>query len=203
MKTQKELKDLYMEIVKAEVWAKSPKMQEFERKQVGYIIELSNGKIICLDKPSIEKDFCFGYGIYGITTDEEMKAASAACRRAEEDVHYFKEKNLQNIDTEIRQIQEALASDFYEVWVKPAYLGQPDDSKLVRYRILDDYESPDYDKDEPDGKGPNGMQKLCKADVERILDGLYERRKLFEKRLNTYLKRYGLSKVTTWTFLRD
>ena len=55
MRTQKELKDLYMEIIKAEVWPKSPKMQEFARKQVGYIIELSNGKIICVDKPSIKK----------------------------------------------------------------------------------------------------------------------------------------------------
>lgn len=157
MKTQKELKDLYMEIVKTEVWPNSLTMQEYSRKKAAYIVELSSGKIICLDKPSIDTEFCFGHGMYGKTTDEEMKAASAACRRAEEDVHYFKEKNLQNIDTEIRQIQEALASDFYEVWVKPAYLGQPDDSKLVRYRILDDYESPDYDKDEPDGKGPKGM----------------------------------------------
>lgn len=203
MKTQKELKDLYMEIVRSEVWPNSLTMQEYSRKKAAYIVELSSGKIICLDKPSIDTEFCFGHGMYGQTTDEEMKAASAACRRAEEDVHYFKEKNLQNIDTEIRQIQEALASDFYEVWVKPAYLGQPDDSKLVRYRILDDYESPDYDKDEPDGKGPKGMRKLERGDVKRILDGLYESRKLFEKRLNIYLKRYGLSKVTTWTYLRD
>ena len=28
-------------------------------------------------------------------------------------------------------------------------------------------------------------------------------RKQFEKRLNTYLKRYGLSKIDTWSFLSD
>ena len=85
MKTQKELKDLYMEIVKAEVWPKSPKMQEFARKQAGYIIELSNGKIICVDKPSIKKDFCFGYGMYLRSTDEEEDRAFSMAQKAETD----------------------------------------------------------------------------------------------------------------------
>lgn len=202
MKTQKELKDLYMEIVKAEVFS-GKKMQEFMRKQASYIVELSNGKIICLDKPRIDTTFCFGFGAYARSTEEDEERADALCRKAGTDVHYFKEKNMQNVNTGIEQLLNALTSDLKEVWTAPAYIGQPDDTRLVYYQILDCYESPDYDKDEPDGKGPNGMQKLCKADVERILDGLYEHRKLFEKRLDTYLKRYGLSKVTTWTFLRD
>ena len=49
MKTQKELKDLYMEIVKTEVWPNSLTMQEYSRKKAAYIVELSSGKIICLD----------------------------------------------------------------------------------------------------------------------------------------------------------
>lgn len=203
MKTQKELKDLYMEIISTEVWPNSPKMQEFARKQVAYIIELSNGKIICLDKPSIDTDFCFGYGMYARSTDEEENAAYAACRKAEVDENYFKYENLHDLNTKIQRILNILTADFNEVWVKPSYIGQPDDTRLVCYEILDCYESPEYGKDEPDGKGPNGMQKLCRADIERILDGLYESRKLFAKRLDTYLKRYGLSKVTTWTYLRD
>lgn len=203
MRTQKELKDLYMEIVKTEVWPSSLTMQEYSRKKAAYIVELSSGKIICLDKPSIDTEFCFGYGMYGKTTEEDEERASKLCRKAETDANYFREKNLQGINTRIEQIQQVLTSNCCEVWVKPAYIGQPDNTKLVCYDILDYYESPDYSKDEPDGKGPNGMQKLCKADIKRILDGLYESRKLFEKRLNTYLKRYGLSKITTWTYLRD
>lgn len=194
MKTQKELKALYMEIIKAEVWANSLTMQEYAKKKAAYIVELSNGKIVCLDKPSIKKDFCFGYGMYARSTEEEENAACAACKRAEADISYFKTENLKELNGEIERLQRVLKSNYWEVWAKPAYYGQPEDTKLVCYDILGCYDVVLCDK---------GMQKLERGDIERILDGLYESKKLFEKRLDTYLKRYGLSKVTTWTYLRD
>lgn len=202
--TQKELKEKYMEIIKTEVWINNPKMQEFARKNIGYIVELSNGKIICLEKPQIEKDFCFGYGLYGLSDDEGMERASKLVDKAETDMKYFKDANLCEINRRIERLQEILIhSDIYEVWTKPVYYGQPDNSSLVGYRILEYSDSPDRNADEPNGKGPNGMERIYRADIECILDGLVENKTLFEKRLNTYLKRYGLSKVNAWTYLRD
>lgn len=200
MKTQKELKDLYMEIVKAEVWPKSPKMQEFERKQVGYIIELSNGKIICLDKPSIEKDFCFGYGMYLRSTDEEANRAASMAQKAETDPSYFLEQNLQNFNLRIDQLRSVVGWQ-KEVYIYVKYYGQPEDSNLVSYIITDTFEGP---KLRPEyWKRYKGLQKIGEEDIQRIIDGLEEAKKAFEKRLNTYLKKYGLSKLNVWTYLVD
>lgn len=200
MKTQKELKDLYMEIINAEVWPKSPKMQEFARKQVGYIIELSNGKIICLDKPSIEKDFCFGYGMYLRSTDEEEDRAFSMAQKAETDPSYFLEQNLRNLNLRIEQLRNVV--DWQkEVYIYVNYCGQPADSDLVSYTITDIFEGP---KLRPEyWKRYEGLQKIGEDDIQRIIHGLEEAKKAFEKRLNTYLKKYGLSKLNVWTYLVD
>ncbi len=200
MKTQKELKDKYMEIVKTEVWPNSPKMQDFAKKQAGYIIELSNGKIICVDKPSIKKDFCFGYGMYLRSTDEEEDRAFSMAQKAETDPSYFLEQNLQNFNLRIDQLRSVVG------WQKEVYIyvkcyGQPEDSNLVSYIITDTFEGP---KLRPEyWKRYKGLQKIGEEDIQRIIDGLEEAKKAFEKRLNTYLKKYGLSKLNVWTYLVD
>ena len=55
MMNQKELKEKYMNIIKTEVWQNDEHMQEFARKECEYVVELSNGNIIDIDKPRIEK----------------------------------------------------------------------------------------------------------------------------------------------------
>ena len=47
------------------------------------------------------------------------------------------------------------------------------------------------------------LRKLDKEDIQLIIDGLEIVLKNFEKRLDTYLKKYGLSKIQTWTYLVD
>ena len=42
-----------------------------------------------------------------------------------------------------------------------------------------------------------------KSDIQKILNILAEELQKFVKRLNTYLKRYGLSKVHSWSYWRD
>ena len=58
--TQKELKDLYMEIIKTEVW-QDEKMQKFAKERCSNLVELSNGKIVCFEKPYslIKRKFAF------------------------------------------------------------------------------------------------------------------------------------------------
>ena len=53
MKNQKELKEKYMDIIRAEVWQNSERMQEYARKECEYVVELSNGNIIDIEKPRI------------------------------------------------------------------------------------------------------------------------------------------------------
>lgn len=59
--TQKELKEMYMSIIKTEVW-EDEHMQNFAKKNCAYVVQFSNGDIADIEKPSIKKDFCFGAG---------------------------------------------------------------------------------------------------------------------------------------------
>ena len=189
--TQKELKLKYMNIIRTEVW-KSEHMQKYAERECAYIIQLSNGKIICLDKPKIQKDFCFGMGMYGICTEEDQDRAESMAAKARNDKEYFISENLKEINARIEDLRESK-----NVYVHAQYFGQKDDSDLVTYYCA---KSP-FDLDMVPNK--TKLIKIDNADIQAIIDGLEVVKKQFEKRLNTYLKRYGLSKLNVWTYLRD
>ena len=46
-------------------------------------------------------------------------------------------------------------------------------------------------------------QEATIEDIKLILETLEAEKAKFLKRLNTYLKRYGLSKIHSWTYLVD
>ena len=94
MKNQKELKEKYMNIIKTEVWQNNEHMQEYARKECEYVVELSNGNIIDIEKPRIEKNFCFGMGMYATYTDEEFERAEGMAEKARTDANYFINENM-------------------------------------------------------------------------------------------------------------
>ena len=47
------------------------------------------------------------------------------------------------------------------------------------------------------------IREATKEDLLLIIEVYKQQIQNFKKRLNTYLKRYGLSKLTTWTYLVD
>ena len=47
------------------------------------------------------------------------------------------------------------------------------------------------------------IREATKEDLILIIEVYKQQIENFKKRLNTYLKRYGLSKLTTWTYLVD
>ncbi len=46
-------------------------------------------------------------------------------------------------------------------------------------------------------------EKMTDADRMAILAGMKREREKFDKRLQAYLKRYGTSKIHTWTYWAD
>ena len=52
--TQKELKEMYMNIIKTEVW-EDEHMQNFAKKKCAYVVQFSNGDIADIEKPSIKR----------------------------------------------------------------------------------------------------------------------------------------------------
>lgn len=197
---QKKLKEKYMDIICKDVWAGNEKMQGYARKTCEYVIELSNGNIIDIDKPSIKKDFCFGYGMYARSTAKEEARADALAENAETNTEYFIHENMKQVTEKIVILQEALVGK-KEVYTFIRYTGEPDTSDLMGWKCCKVWENPEY---EPwKWNDLRMVRKLEKDDIQRIIDGYEEVETRFMKRLQTYLKKYGLSKLNVWTYLCD
>lgn len=196
---QKDLKEKYMQIICAEVW-KDKDMQEYARKECEYVVELSSGNIICLEKPRIQKDFCFGMGMYGTYTDDDFNRAEDCAENARTNEDYFLSENLKEITEKINALSECLTGKL-ECYTYTHYIGQPENSLLKGYTITRIADNPEYKP----GRWSNmaDVQKIGSEDIQRIINGLEVVKERFEKRLHTYLKRYGLSKLNVWTYCRD
>ncbi len=157
--------------------------KKYYRDNIGALVRLTTGEIFCIEKPRIETSFCFGES--GYDADDAYHMAHVA--RTNED--YFKERNLRDLKTEIDLLSyrtglynnERLAAERWGcdgvVWV--SFCSRFDrDGKFI-------------------------SDELSEEDRERVLEGYRKAYKAFEKRLDTYLKRYGLSKVRSWTYWRD
>ncbi len=200
LKTQKELKAEYIEEL-AKAWDR-PKMIKYIANRAAYIVEYDN-KLFAIEKPNIKTKFCYGFGFCGISSEEEEEAASAMARRAESDVDYFKAENLRGLDETIKQLED-IAEEMGYNWAEGShprymlattgkYYGQDEDCKLRGFSV--------YNTFDPLHDGA----VIC-YDVEfvrALVAGYQEVKKAFEKRLNTYLKRYGLTKVESWSYLSD
>lgn len=139
-----------------------------------------NGLFYLIDKPSIENRFCFHdegpqFDLYCDLSDDDARMAA-----------YFKAKNLAKFDRQIKGIEDGDRA----VWF------QGDNSNQMYFyigRTMYGW---------IDGQ-PEKYHDCTDEEKALILEGLKFGRKMFEKRLDTYLKRYGVSKLHTWTYWAD
>lgn len=190
MRTQQELKEVLKNAL-SEVW--SGKMLDYCLKESDHIVELENGDIISIDKPRIEKDFCFGHGYCGVSTQEEEDRADNMAHYARTNADYFLEQNLKGIDQSIKAFEE-VASGKQQAFLNINYTGQSESNPLKCVIWCRGYETEDYKVK---------YNELSQEGARRISEGYKEVRNQFIKRLSTYLKKYGLSKVNTWSYLSD
>ena len=189
MSNQKELKQRYAEILANEVW-QDQSMIDYCLKQVAHIVELENGDIITIDKPSIQKNFCFGYSDSRYDTEDQDRAERMA-DHARKSVDYFMKENLKGIEETIAQLN-GNGSDRYEFRITIPYTGQPKDSQLKSIWLVSKWSE----------KGAE-FPVLEGENLQRVIAGYEVVKAAFEKRLNTYLKKYGLSKVHSWSYWQD
>ena len=190
MRTQQELKEVLKNAL-SEVW--SEKMLDYCMKESDYIVELENGEIISIDKPRIKKDFCFGHGYCGITTQEDEDRADNMVAHARTSTDYFLEQNLKGINQSIEAFQK-VADGKQHAFLNIKYTGQSENNPLKRVMWCRGYEAEDYKAK---------YNELSQEGARRIVEGYKEVRNQFVKRLNTYLKKYGLTKVNAWSYLSD
>lgn len=190
MNTQKELKAEYaQQIINNSTWRTSKSMQDHCIKSSAWVVKFQDGTLISFDKPSIQKDFCFGYHLSSYSSDSYDEANRAAAA-AQHDVDYFMRENLEGINREIEAAKTG----------HPCYKDHHWYGDLESCTIGSVYYVSDYDFHfENNGK----YIELSDADRQTYVEGLEEVKKAFIKRLNTYLKRYGLTKVNTWSYWLD
>ena len=197
--TQKELKAIYTEELK-KAW-KDEKMVQHCSRSTAYVIE-HGGELYGIEKPSIKTSFCFGHGYCGITTEEEEDKADAMARKARESREYFIKENLEQVNEWIKQLKEILeqmqldwaegSHPLYMIETGAHYYSQSEDCRLRYYSIVNTFDGVSR------GKICNDTELL-----EKLIAGYEQVKEDFIKRLNTYLKRYGLSKVESWSYLSD
>ena len=181
---QRVLRSRYMEIIR-EYW-KSPRMIDYEEKQIGTVVALDNDDLYVIDKPTIETSFCFGYGMYLRSDEDDEQRAFDMARHAGTDPSYFINANLEPLNKWITDLQ-----DDRWVWTKHIkYTGQTD-PHLVGISAF-----------HPWDVKPDDIV-LTENEIEQLVKGYEEVKVAFTKRLNTYVKRYGTSKLKVWTYLRD
>ena len=210
----KEQKNELREIYTRDVWGKDTRMVDYCMGQALEIAYINKGAVVVEKKP-IQKDFCFGYShsAYDTESYDEANRLAAEARRSEE---HFRREN-RPYDDDIKKLENALEGFRDEklpdlipvvgIW----YMGQPADSPLraIRYmragavlectgpafvRELPGIEFDFYDAH---------LRILTENELRSILAAYRRAAEYHEKRVNAYLKKYGTSKVRSWSYWQD
>ena len=158
--------------------------EEWFRKYKSFFCKLPCGDYIPFDKHDIEKNFCFGYG-YSASCDEAQELAD----KAKKDPEYFLSENLNKYDKEIADCIDDemllyLYKDIKRLQESPVWSYMFYDNKLVAEQNLS-----------------YSVYRLATDEERNIIEtSLKLERAKFEKRLQSYLKKYGLSKLHVWTY---
>ena len=180
MKTQQELKQQYeQELIKK--YGPDGWTVDYTMKRIQRVVELSDGSLYAIEKKPIETTFCYGYGWSGVVADrEEMEAARDLARQARTNEDFFIEENMKEFS-----IFDSAELRHQKVGLRGGKIKSP----VWSYGVVE------YDDEE--------FQPLS-AEDEAILRQAYEEEKAVHlKKIKTYLKRYGLSKVNSWSYLVD
>lgn len=185
------------------VW-QDQSMLDYNRKRFSGAVRLKNGGILYFEKPRIDSEFCFHdegpqYEFYRhMMADRETRLRD-----------YFLHENLDDMDEEIRALEcncrfpegEYHSHYYCKTWYleRCRYTGETAPLRLWQARAWSAYDV----EHETWRYEPGTYEKMCDEDRLAILEGLKREREKFDKRLQTYLKRYGTSKIRTWTYWAD
>ena len=193
MEAKVNLKALYLQEI-AKAWGNNKSMMDYFDKKVSSVIQLSDGKLIAFDKEKIKTDFCFGYN-YGIIYDEAIDQANKAMQSEV----MFKHYNLEKYNDLLFDLKECLDDDcIAQLYLQRiSYTGEKEPMNLYKFCCYAPSHVEEYKEHYKD------ITLASKEDAETIYKAVVNEREKMEKRLNTYLKRYGLSKLHIWTYDRN
>lgn len=184
----------------------SPHMIKYCVDNLANVAILPNGDIISIDKKSIETSFCFGESGYDF--DEAAKMADHARKSTE----YFKNENMKHFNKWIDDLEEVKkeTSNYFILIRDIHYTGQTPDCKLrclewvKKWEVLECFGGEGCLSEMP-GKHIDKLNGriATSEEIEIILEAYKQARDAHEKKVDTYIKRYGLTKVHSWTYWRE
>ena len=185
MKTQQELKQQYEQELRKVYGPTREGTVQYAVSKIQRVVELSNGKLYVIEKQPIQTSFCYGYGWSGVVVDrEEMEAARDLARQARTNEDFFTAENMKCFslfdrgDASYQKLGIEMPSTKSNRIVAIHWVSGP----MEYYRDI----------------------KPLSAEDEDILRQAYEEEKAVHlKKIKAYLKRYGLSKVNSWSYLVD
>ena len=196
LKVEKENKANEPKALFAEVRAEEEKVNPNDKKhvdwcmrQISSVLRLSDGSLLTWDKPKIETSFCFGYSScgQGPSYEEAIKQESNFGETM------FINENLRELERRINEIENL--DEFSSVYIGQKYFRE---TKLRQYQIASEWRI----KNEPWIYG-HIIRQATYEEVQAIIKIEKAERDKLEKRLRAYLKRYGTSKLKTWTYWMD
>lgn len=155
------------------------KWVKYYEKKTLCVKTLPNGDVMAFDKPSVETRFCYSFDevadCYGHS--DTIGDSNRACESVRSDYDVFLAENIRWLKRDL---------EFLEEGYRTVYLNRLDGvENVVRYSGY-----------------RNGMdgQIASSEDIEVIKSGIQEQIDYLTKRCAAYWKRYGGSKLHTWTY---
>ena len=172
--------------------------KSYEAKCYEYALKFDNN-FLCSKNPSIQTSFCFGYGQTGISTQEDYEGARSQERNMEKNQQAFINANLEDLNKSVEKIKT-----YIKQWIdkeEKCFSSRYNKIFICKnsYNYLA-YLAWSWDYDNIRNKD-DIIKEATKEDLLLLIEVYKQQIENFKKRLNTYLKRYGLSKLTTWTYL--
>lgn len=166
---------------------KEAELDNWDIQFYSHICKLPNGCIVAAEKKRIETAFWFAEGSQCGTTFEEAQNLAYAASKSEQ---WFIDRNTSGLNYIIEQLKEQLKGNYLSDYNK-IVLRKHNYKNLCEITTLRFY---------PDRAN---CYELTNEDLIVLID-FYESVKAdFEKRLQTYLKRYGLKKCSFQTYWAD
>ena len=197
---QNQNKQEYREALQA-IYGKDQSMIDWCVNDAELIVKVGE-YLFPIDKRKVEKRFCFGYSDCG--QGEDYQTATKRADLARHSEAYFKQENLKHYKSWLGRIDGFNALALTTCYGKDSVIRS-----LTAYPWWEVLEAVGGQAYMEALKGTvveiNGQKAYILTDANRqIIREAYEQAmKAQEKRCDSYLKRYGLSKIHSWTYWID
>lgn len=166
---------------------------------------LTGGELVEVEKKHMETSFCFGYGMNGCDFENEQPDAMRAARDARNNFKFFLRENLEGIKEELKWLRSRLRNlRFFGEVPYLVVITTPNQTYIQDINRNSSYCNCHSEEQALRYAGEGAaLRKLTEEDIRILIAAQKVRLEDIAKRCKTYWKRFGGSKLRTWSYLRD